>query len=150
MLSRLLHRLKSHHAQGNPPQVDERKIISDMLCAQLGTCNVCQRGLPSQHRFVQAASAVVGLSETPSVTQLVDAAKARDWQLLTSFKNWEGNRDNLVTYAIACPEGGGMLIHIYDPDELYESQHLYRKEALTAEEMQSLSTFIAEGAWKSF
>ena len=59
-----------------------------------------------------------------------------------SFHQWDAIRDNLLVYAITCPDGGGMLVQIYDPFELYDSISLYRKELLSPEEMQYLREFL--------
>lgn len=150
MLSKVLQRFRSSlQFRGKSQQVDARKTTSDMLCALLRTCDVCGRGLPSDHHFAQVASVVVGAGQTPSVAQLTNAIAAKDWQLLTSFNQWRGDRNNLVAYAVACPESGGMLLQIYDPFELYDSEHLQNKERLPAEEMQALSGCISEKAWET-
>jgi|ERR1700694_1125765 len=149
MLGKLFQHFRSPvESQGKLSQEDERKSISEMLCGELSICDVCKGGLSAQHRFAKVASVAVGSSETPGVIQLINAAKARDWQQLISFKEWKGDQDDLVTYSIACPEGGGMLAHIYDPVELHESRHLYRRETLTLEEMQTLSKFVPAETWR--
>jgi hypothetical protein len=146
MLRKLFGRLGSRSTQRLPPPIDERKIIAEMLCRELIACGVCERGLSSPHRFAKVASVIVG-SEQPGVVHLADAIAHRDWQLVTGFNVWSGDRDNLVVYVISCPDGGGTLAQIYDPVELNESPHIYRRETLTDEELQVLVRFVPAASW---
>jgi hypothetical protein len=130
-----------------PPLIDERAAISNILCRELKICGVCKQGMSSSHRFAKVASVIAGVSEQPNISQLTDAIVHKDWQLLTSFNEWNGDRDNLVAYVIACPAGGGILAQIYDPVELYESSHHYREQILTQEETRALSEFIPVARW---
>ena len=151
MLRNLLGRLRSQsNIERLPPPIDERQATSNFLCRELETCGVCKRALSSTHRFAKVASVIVEPSENPSIVQLADAIVHRDWQLLTGFNDWNGDRDNLVVYFVDCPDGGGTLVQIYDPVELYESPHIYRKELLDNEETRVLSESIPGERWNPF
>lgn len=86
--------------------------------------------------------------EKPGIVELGEAIAARNWNAVMSFHQWDAIRDNLLVYAITCPDGGGMLVQIYDPFELYDSISLYRKELLSPEEMQYLREFTSEDKWQ--
>ena len=131
-----------------PPVIDERAWNADLLRRLTGDCDACCKPLSPGHKFAKIAEMVVG-PEKPGVVELGQAIAARNWNSVTSFRQWEATRDNLLVYAIACPEGDGMLVQIYDPFELYESISLYRKELLRPEEMQDLRGVASEDKWQS-
>lgn len=131
-----------------PPVIDQRAWTADLLRRLVGTCDACGKPLSSQHTFAKLAEMVVG-SEKPGIVELGEGIAARNWNNVTSFGQWEATRDNLLVYAIACPDGGGMVVRIYDPVELYDSISLYRKELLRPEEMQDLVRFAPKDKWQS-
>lgn len=131
-----------------PPVIDERAWNADLLRRLVGNCDACRNPLSSGHQFAKLAEMVVG-PEKPGIVELGEAIAARNWNTVMSFRQWDAMRDNLLVYAIACPDGGGVVAKIYDPFELYDSISLYRKELLSPEEMQDLHGFASEDRWQS-
>jgi len=131
-----------------PPVIDERAWNADLLRRLVGNCDACRKPLSSPHKFAKLAEMVVG-PEKPGIVELGEAIAARNWNTVMSFRQWESDRDNLLVYAIVCPDSGGMLVKIYDPFELYDAISLYRRELLSPEEMQDLHGFASEDKWQS-
>lgn len=128
--------------------IDERSWTADLFRRLVGNCDACRNLFSSQHKFAKLAEMVVG-PEKPGIVELGEAIAARNWNAVMSFHQWDAMRDNLLVYAIACPDGGGMVVKIYDPFELYDSISLYRKELLSPEETQDLRGFASEDKWQS-
>ena len=131
-----------------PPMIDERSWTADLLRRLVGICDACRTPLSPGHKFAELAEMVVG-PEKPGIVELERAIAARNWNTVMSFHQWDATRDNLLVYAIACPDGSGMVVKIYDPFELYDSISLYRKELLSPEEMQDFFRFAPEDKWQS-
>lgn len=130
--------------------IDEHKSNSELLRRELKTCPVCGEEFAASHRFAKIASVIVGASAMPDLTQLGDAIRERQWDRLVSMTEWDGDRDNMVVYAIACPHGSGTLVEIYDPEEFYESPHLYRAESLSSQCLAELSAHVPSDRWGAF
>lgn len=129
----------SHNAAKNATAIKLRKLVPK--------CSVCRAGL-SGHRLYQLASTVVGDELTPRMTEFLGHAKGHEWSQLAEFREWKGDRDNLVAYVIAGPHRGGMVIVTRDPFELYAPDELLLEEPLTAEELDAISGLVPSAGWQ--
>jgi len=57
------------------------------------------------------------------------------WDALYSFKEWKGDRDDVVVYAIRGPHDAGVGILVRNPYELYENDEVFVREIVAAAEL---------------
>jgi len=107
---------------------------------------VCEAATDS-HKFAVLGTTVIGDQEKPRVTQFFGHVKRHEWKELNQFKDWRNDRDNLVAYFIGCPNGGGMVVAVRSPFELYESDEVYSQEAITPQEQAAISRLVPPNEW---
>jgi hypothetical protein len=83
----------------------------------------------------------------PAVMALFDHVKNHDWEPLKDFREFRGDQDNAIAYAVTGPHDGGMVILISDPVELYAGAEIYLAETITAEEVSTIKGLVAEDDW---
>jgi hypothetical protein len=114
----------------------------------LPSCSVCKAAIDSHH-FAVVGTTVIGDPEEPRVTQFLRHVKRREWSDLRRFKDWQADRDNLPTYSISCPNGGGMVVVVRSPFELYDSDEVYLQETITPDEQRLISEAVPPGEWQA-
>lgn len=112
------------------------------------TCSVCGRGLDG-HRFAQIASTVANEGNARRVQQLFGHVKRHQWEALKDYADFRGDQNTVIMYAITGPHGGGMVLLILDPFELYESAELYLQEQLTASEVAAILQLSPAETWQA-
>jgi hypothetical protein len=112
----------------------------------LTSCSACKASLDSHH-FAIIGTTVVGDQYKPRVTHFLHHVKKHEWNDLSQYKDWQTDRDNLVAYFIACPNGGGVVVVVRSPFELYENDEVYLQEMLTPEELPAISKVVSPGEW---
>ena len=70
------------------------------------------------------------------------------WDALHSFKEWEGDRDDVLVYAIRGPHDAGVVILIRSPLELYEPDEVFVQEMVTAEELAAITGLVPLTDWR--
>ena len=63
---------------------------------------------------------------------------------LHSFKEWKGDRDNVVVYAIRGPHDAGVVILVRSPDELYENDEIFVRETVAAAELAVIPGYFCD------
>lgn len=109
-------------------------------------CSACNGNIES-HKFAVIGATVIGHQEKPRVTQFFGHFKRHEWNKLHQFNDWQSDRDALVAYSIACPNGGGMVVAIRSPFELYDTDELYVRETVTADEQSAIAKLVPANDW---
>ncbi|HJX85013.1 MAG TPA: hypothetical protein VJ723_11770, partial [Candidatus Angelobacter sp.] len=110
-------------------------------------CLVCGRNT-SAHRFVQVACTVISDDNRPRVQLLSQHVEKHEWSELSGFKDFIGNLDTLVVYAIKGPHPDGIVVLIRDPADLYARIEVYREEIVTSDELAAISSLVSEDEWQ--
>jgi len=113
----------------------------------LPTCSVCKAATDA-HEFAVIGTTVIGDQEKPRVTQFFGHVKRHEWNDLNQFKEWQSDRDNLLAYSIACPNGGGMVVAVRSPFELYDTDEVCLQETITPEEQVAISRLVPPADWQ--
>jgi hypothetical protein len=113
----------------------------------LPICPVCNEAVDS-HQFALMATTVIGDQEKPRTVQFFDHFKRHEWKDLTQFKDWRANQDDLLAYSIACPSGGGTVVVVRNPFELYDSDELSLQQIITPEEQTAVFSLLPVGEWQ--
>jgi hypothetical protein len=112
----------------------------------LPSCSACKAAIDSHH-FAVIGTTVIGDQEKPRVTQFLRHVKQHEWNDLSQFKDWHVARDNLLAYSIYCPNGGGMVVVVRSPFELYDGAEVYLQETITPNEQQVISEAVLPSEW---
>jgi hypothetical protein len=118
-----------------------------MLRQLIPACPVCNGKLES-HQYAVIATTIIGEQEKPRVTELISHVRMHHWDALSSFKEWKGDRDDVVVYAIRGPHDAGVVILVRSPYELYENDELFVQEMVTAEELAVISGLVPLTDWR--
>ena len=110
-------------------------------------CLVCNAD-PAGHRFVQLASIPVNEETKPRVAALFHHIKNHEWEPLRDFKEFIGDQDDVIVYAVTGPHPGGMILLIGDPSELYARVEIYLEETVTAEELDRVKALVPVDVWQ--
>ena len=124
----------------------EANATATALKKSLPSCSVCKAAIDFHH-FAVIGTTVIGDQEKPRVTQFFRHVKRREWNDLSHFKEWQADRDNLLAYAISCPNGGGMIVVVRSPCEMYDSDEVYLQETFTPNEQRVISEVVPAGEW---
>jgi hypothetical protein len=84
------------------------------------------------HQYAVIATRIIGEQEKPRVTELIGHRRVHRWGALHSFKEWKGDRDDVVVYAIRGPHNAGVVILVRSPYELYENDEVFVQEMVTS------------------
>jgi hypothetical protein len=129
-----------------------RKRADDATVAKLKkllpSCSACKTAIDSHH-FAVIGTTVVGDQQKPRVTEFFRHVKQHEWNDLSQFKDWQADRDNLLAYSISCPNGGGMVVVVRSPFELYDSDEVYHQETFTPDEQRIISEAVPPGEWQA-
>lgn len=107
----------------------------------LPSCSACNAAIDSHH-FALIGTTVIGDQGKPRVTQFFGHVKRHEWNDLSQFKEWQALRDNLVAYSISCPSGGGMVVVVRSPFELYDHDEVQLLETVTPDEQLVISGIV--------
>jgi hypothetical protein len=110
-------------------------------------CPGCHRKMDG-HQFALIATTIIGEQEKPRVTELIGHVRMHRWDALHSFKEWKGDRDDVVVYAIRGPHDAGVVILVRSPYELYENDKICVQEMVTAEELAVISELVPLTDWQ--
>jgi hypothetical protein len=110
-------------------------------------CAICTLELEG-HRYAELATTVIDQLLKGRITEFLSHARRHEWNKLVEFKDFRGDRDDLVAFALTGSHSGGMVIVIHDPFELYEGPQILVKETLTAEDVAAISSLLPLSAWK--
>jgi hypothetical protein len=111
----------------------------------VGPCPQCG-SLLEGHDWAMFACTVASQANDIRVKEFLEKAKARDWQGLRSFSDWEGDQNDLEAYVVRCSSGGVVLI-ILDPFELFDCEQLYMRENVSADEMLEIQKKLRPTSW---
>jgi hypothetical protein len=129
-----------------------RNTTSDATATKLkkllSSCSACKVSLDCHH-FAIMGTTVVSDENQPRIIQFLRYVKQHEWNDLSKFKDWQTERNNLVVYSIACPNGGGMVVVVRSPFELYENDEVYLQETITPEEQLTISKVVPPGEWRA-
>lgn len=129
-----------------------RNTTSDATATKLkkllSSCYACKASLDS-HQFAIMGTTVVSDENQPRIIQFLRHVKQHEWNDLSQFKDWKANRNNLLAYSISCPNGGGMVMVVRSPFELYENDEVYLQEVTTPEEQPTISKVVPPGEWQA-
>jgi hypothetical protein len=125
----------------------EENATAVKLKQLLPKCNACTVAM-NLHQFAIIGTTVVGEQDKPRVAQFFGRIKRHEWNDLIQFKDWQSDRDNLVAYLIACPGGGGMVVAVRSPFELYDRDEVLLLVTLTPEEQSVLSQLVPAEDWQ--
>ena len=112
-------------------------------------CSVCGAEL-SNHRFAEIATTVASKDNLRRVRRLVEHVKEHRWSELTQYKDFRGDQNNVVVYAIRGPHSDGMVILIRDPFELFEPHEIYLQEQIRQEEIAAIAAIVGTDSWRDF
>jgi hypothetical protein len=82
------------------------------------------------------------------VKALYHHVKNHEWEVLQDFREFTGDRDDAIAYAITGPHRGGMVILIRDPTDLWAAAEIYLEEEITDEEVQRVKTLVRDDGWQ--
>jgi len=82
------------------------------------------------------------------VQLLSQHVEKHEWSELSGFKDFIGNLDTLVVYAIKGPHPDGIVVLIRDPADLYARIEVYREEIVTSDELAAISSLVSEDEWQ--
>jgi hypothetical protein len=140
-------RKSNNNSRMNREEMDRATAV--YLKKLMPTCPVCNEAVDC-HQFALMATTVIGDQEKPRTLQFFNHIKRHEWKELTQFKDWQATRDDLLAYSIACPGGGGAVVAIRSPFELYESDELFLQQVLTPEEQTAIFSLVPAGEWQPF
>jgi len=83
----------------------------------------------------------------PRVKALFWRVKNHEWESLRDLREFRGDQDDLIVYAVAGPHPGGVVVLIRDPTELWASEEIYQG-AVTAEEVARIKGLVPADAWQ--
>jgi hypothetical protein len=110
-------------------------------------CPVCN-GKMDGHQFALIAKTIIGEQEGPRVLELINNVRIHRWDALHSFKEWKGDRDDVVVYAIRGPHDAGVVILVRSPYELYENDEVFVREMVAAAELAVISGLVPVTDWQ--
>lgn len=110
-------------------------------------CPVCHKET-LRHQFAQIATTTICAENRARVSELYRHVKNHEWGMLANFKDFRGDQDDAVAYALRGPHAGGAVILIRDPFELYGRVEILLQEAVTSEEVAAISALVPENEWQ--
>src|SRR5471032_1715048 len=116
------------------------------LTRMVPKCPTCHSKL-SGHQFAELATAVCENQDLNTLTKFIGYARARQWVELREFREFKGDRDDLVANVVACGRGGAPLV-VKSVFELYAADELLVLEAITQEDVRVLRTLIDADRWQ--
>ena len=123
----------------DPTATKLRNLISE--------CAICALNLEG-HSYVELATTVIDVGLKDRMAEFLSRVRQHEWEKLTEFNDFQGDRDDLVAYAITGPHSDGMVIVIRDPFDLYEGPEMLIRDTLVAAEIASICTVLPSDAWK--
>jgi hypothetical protein len=112
-------------------------------------CSFCEEDL-SRHQFAVIATTVATKDNMLRVQEVLEHVRQHRWGELAGYKDFRGDQNAVVVYAITGQHNGGMVILTRDPYELYESAEIYLQEHLSQEEVSAVSRLVGTEAWRDF
>lgn len=128
----------SRKEETNPTAAGLKKLLP--------SCSACNAAI-DYHHFAVIGTTVIGDEEKPRVTKFFGHVKRHEWSDLSQFKEWRADRDHLVAYSISCPSGGGLVVVVRDPFELYDHDEAYLQETVTPDEQRVISETVPTAEW---
>jgi hypothetical protein len=113
----------------------------------LRRCVVCQQDF-FDHSYALFATTIFG--EEGKVSEILRLLEEHEWVSARGFQDWKAVADDIEVYAIRCKLERIVLLTIYSPHELYESDRLIRCESLNPEDSRKLENLIEHGQWHAF
>jgi len=110
-------------------------------------CPTCNSGLTG-HQFAEVATAICGKENISELTTFFECVKQRKWARLRGFREFKGDRDDVVANVVAC-SGGGAVIVLKSVFELYAPDELLLLEAIGQDDIRVLKTLIDPSDWKT-
>jgi len=103
----------------------------------------------SGHRYVQIATTVANEENKSRFQDLFQLVRRHDWKLLSKYKDFRADQNDVLVYAITGPHRDGMVAVIFTPFELYAPSELYLQEKLPAEELADIAE-LTSNSWQQF
>jgi hypothetical protein len=110
-------------------------------------CLVCSAG-PALHHFAEIASFPCNEETKARVKELFYHVRNHEWESLSGYKDFRGDQDDALVYAVTGPHTEGMVVLIRDPTDLYSRVEIYLEEIVTAEEVEKIRTLVPSNAWQ--
>jgi hypothetical protein len=123
----------------NPTAIKVRQLVPKCL-----VCNSDSKG----HQFAQIATTVINDENRPRVLALYDHVKKHEWNSLSGFRDFRGDVDTAIVYAIRGPHPGGTVVLTRDPTEMWAAPEVYLEEPATGDELETISQIVPESEWK--
>jgi hypothetical protein len=149
MIERFLQNLAFRSRGRTAESMKRQDATAQVLRVLLSHCPVC-RGELSRHRFAEIASTTASESNRSRVTELIGHVRQHRWEELTDYKDFRGDQNALVVYAILGPHEQGAVILVRDPVELYENDEIYLQEQLNQNELSVFNSLVPKNHWREF
>jgi hypothetical protein len=127
---------------GKPAVVDGNATINHYLS---GPCPKCGSSLEA-HDWAMFATAVASEANKTRLEEFFEKARAHDWQGLKAFSDWEGTQNAMEAYVVRCSSGGVVFV-VWNPYELFDSDELYMRENVSADEMLEIEKLLSSTSW---
>lgn len=125
-----------------------RDTTAQMLSRKVGKCDLCGQALPARHTYAKFASTIADKERIPQVEEFFLKLEKHDWKALHTYNEFDGSKNAVVAYVIACPQGGGMVVGIRSPAEFYESDEVHAQEMVPPAEITTISKLLSSGEWR--
>jgi hypothetical protein len=134
--------------------VADSATASELRRALGDICEYCGANL-SGHRFAKFASAIGTPDEIPPEHPL-SGFGCRRWREVYGSQEFEGAKDAVIVYALACPNcqspNGKILdmVLIHDPCEMYAREACIDRISALNEEAETVYGLLPSDAWEGF
>jgi hypothetical protein len=128
---------------------DSANPTAMMLRRLVDKCSVCKEDL-SKHQFAVIATTVATKNNILRVQEVLEHVRQHRWGELAGYKDFRGDQNAVVVYAITGQHNGGMVILTRDPHELYETAEIYLQEHLSQEEVSAVAGLVGTEVWRDF
>ena len=136
-LNTILSRLKSAiGADVKESDRDEKRV--SLVGEVFHICPICGQNM-GEHRYISFARVPLTREKQSDYTQMMDAVKNHEWNLLRDFQEWEPLAADAEVYLIRCPAGQYNLAVIYAAYSLGDVNYVIHQEELQLNDLPEVT-----------